>query len=552
MNGPVVSIRDLSVTIDGARAVYNLSLDLDPNQRLAVLGESGAGKSTLMLAVAGLLPPHAQVTGSITVNGTEVLGAAAADRDRLLGPILGVALQGAPANPVMRIRRHLAEVLRHPAAPSGPVPVDDRIDALACEVGLDSSLLDRYPHQLSGGQRQRAALAAALALEPSVLLLDEPTAGLDPAARRDVVGHLAAVAEDRKVAVLAVTHDIEVAQGLASDCAVMYAGQLFEVGSLVDVVADPLHPYTWALARATPALATTQELRPIRGLPPDATARPNGCPFHPRCTQADDRCATDEVVLASVPGRQVACHHGGRRSVLEATGLTVTFGGRRDPVVALDNVDLQVRHGEAVGVVGPSGSGKSTLARSLAGLLRPSAGEVAIHATAAGDNLEPATAISLVLQDPRDAVSPRFSVAETVAEPLVLAGVRPRRHEELVAQALRDVGLRPEPALLARRAHDCSGGQLQRISLARALVERPRILIADEPTSMLDPSEQARLLVTLRERQVETGLAFVVVSHDLALVARITDRLFVLDAGRVVRTGPTPVVVAAAQASPAT
>jgi peptide/nickel transport system ATP-binding protein len=296
-------------------------------------------------------------------------------------------------------------------------------------------------------------------------------------------------------------------------------------------------------------MTTTKDLRPIRGRAPDPREVPPGCPYHPRCTQAESICSEAHPELAVSRERRVLCHFGGLKTLLSAHDLKKTFGrGRGKGVPALAGVSLQVREGETVGVVGPSGSGKSTLARILAGHLAPDTGEVILEGEVLPTSWKSSERgrrrrVQLVMQDPADALSPRLTVEELVQEPLDIAREPvPEERRSAVAEVLERVGLPATGTFLAARTHELSGGQLQRIALARALVTRPKLLVADEPTAMLDASEQARLLVVLRELQVEMGLGLVFISHDLAVVRKVTDRIIVLDSGRVTEEGASGVL----------
>ncbi|MDQ3502582.1 MAG: ABC transporter ATP-binding protein [Actinomycetota bacterium] len=540
--GPVLDVRDLSVCFGGeVAALGGVSFELDRGESLAVVGETGSGKSTLALCLAGLVqPPDAR--GSVRVAGQELIGADAETLRSLRYSTVALALQGAPFHPVMSVLDQVAEPLRkHRGIARGPAR--ERARELAAEVLLDPALLDRFPHQLSGGERRRATLAMVLALDPELVVLDEPTAGLDPASRHELVERMGALASDRGFALVVISHDLPDTARLADRCLVLYAGQTMELGSTKAILTEPTHPYTWALVGAFPVLSTTKDLRPIRGRPPDARAVPRGCPYHPRCTQAEDLCASDAPPLVTARNRQVLCHFGGLKTLLSVKGVEKSFASRSGQVAALRGVSLELREGESLGVIGASGSGKSTLARILSGHLAPDAGEVFVEGEPLstswrGTARERRRRVQLVQQDPWDALSPRLTVAELVREPLDILGTedRPAR-EAAVAEALDSVGLPCTGGFLTARSHELSGGQLQRISLARALIARPKLLIADEPTSMLDASEQARLLVVLRERQVEMGLGLVLVSHDVAAVRKVTDRIVILDAGQVVEQG---------------
>lgn len=528
-------------------ALRGVTFSLERGESLAIVGESGSGKSTLALALAGLVqPPEAR--GSVRIEGVELLGASDETLRAVRWAKVALALQGSPFNPVVAVGEQVAEPLRDRLR-MGAREARSRAATLAAEVLLDPALLDRYPHQLSGGQRRRAALAMVLALDPALIVLDEPTAGLDPATRHDLVRRIVDLAEEKGFGLVVISHDLPDAASMAKRTMVLYAGEVMEEGATGPVVFEPSHPYSWALVGAYPVMTTTKDLRPIRGRPPDPRAVPPGCPYHPRCTQAEPVCAEERPVFVRTPDRAVLCHFGGLKTLLAAHRVSKSFGRGRDAVQALDGVSLTLREGESVGIVGPSGSGKSTLARILSGHLALDAGLVELlgeplPASWRGADRLRRRRIQLLMQDPADALSPRLTVEELVGEPIDVVKADDRERRGAVAEALESVGLPPSGTFLQARTHQLSGGQLQRIALARALVARPKVLVADEPTAMLDASEQARLLVVLRERQIEMGLGLIFVSHDLASVRKVTDRMVVLDAGRVVESGPSSEVSA--------
>jgi len=545
-DGPLVQVSDLAVRFGGeVDALRGVSFSLERGESLAIVGESGSGKSTLALCLSGLVqPPEAR--GSVRVDGAEMLGASEEALRSVRWATVALALQGSPFNPVVTLGDQVGEPLRDRLG-VGAGEARRRSDELAREVLLDPALLDRYPHEVSGGQRRRAALAMVLALDPALVVLDEPTAGLDPATRHELVRRIAGLAERRGFALVVISHDLPGATSMAARTMVLYAGEVMEEGSTSRIIAEPAHPYSWALVNAYPVMTTTKDLRPIRGRPPDPRAVPPGCPFNPRCTQAEDICQT-RPELAVSRDRRVLCHFGGLKTLLSAADVTKSFGRGRHAVPALAGVSISVREGESVGIVGPSGSGKSTLARILTGHLALDSGVVvlegdALPASWRGDDRLRRRRVQLVMQDPADALSPRLTVEELVREPLdVAGGVDGAARDQAVKEALESVGLPGRGTFMQSRAHELSGGQLQRIALARALVSGPKLLVADEPTAMLDASEQARLLVVLRERQVEMGLGLVIISHDVAVVRKVTDRIVVMDQGLVVEEGPSAIV----------
>lgn len=557
MTSPLLEVSDLRVSFGDVEALRGVSFTLDRGESLAIVGESGAGKSSLAQSLVGLLAPP-QVTGSVELDGAQVVGADAAALRALRWAKVAIGLQGAPLHPLVTIGSQVAEPLRDRGGLSRSRAAE-RARELAGEVGLEIELLGRFPHQLSGGERRLATLAMVLALDPELVILDEPVAGLDPVTRARLLERVGGLARDRGFALITISHDLPAALSCSERVIVLYAGEAVEAGASRAVIERPAHPYTWALVGAYPVIGTTKDLHPIRGRSPDPRAIPGGCAFHPRCTQAQAVCGSEHPSLQGSRGRLVACLFGGVRELLRAERLSKAYRSASGAVEALREVSLLVMHGEAVGVIGRSGSGKSTLARILAGHLAPDDGTVRlgderVTSSWRGDSRAVRREVQLVMQDPWDALSPRLSVAQLVGEPLDLGPSRSRGGDQAagaVGRMLEAVGLPGSGGFLDSRVHELSGGELQRIALARALIAGPTVLIADEPTSMLDASEQARLLVTLRDLQVEMGLGLVLISHDVATVRKVTDRVVVLDAGRVVEDGPTDVVCSAPRSAAA-
>jgi peptide/nickel transport system ATP-binding protein len=546
-SAPLLEVTDLGVRYgDDVDALRGVSFSLERGESLAIVGESGSGKSTLALCLVGLVQaPEAR--GSVRVEGVELLGASEDELRAVRWAKVALALQGSPFNPVMTIGDQVAEPLRDRLG-MGRGEANKRAGELAQEVLLDPELLDRYPHEVSGGQRRRATLAMVMALNPPLVVLDEPTAGLDPGTRHELLQRIVRLSEARGFALIVISHDLPDAASLATRTMVFYAGEVMEEGATARVIGEPAHPYSWGLINAYPVMTTTKDLRPIRGRPPDPRAVPPGCPYNPRCTQAESICSEQHPELVVSRERRVLCHFGGLKTLLSARGVSKSFGRGRKAVPALVGVSFTLREGESVGIVGPSGSGKSTLARIVSGHLPMDSGEIVLEGNALptswkGDDRLRRRRIQLVMQDPADALSPRLTVEQLVREPLDIAKIGDDgARKAAVSEALESVGLPGSGTFLEVRTHELSGGQLQRIALARALVSGPKLLVADEPTAMLDASEQARLLVVLRERQVEMGLGLIFISHDIAVVRKVTDRIVVLSEGRVVEEGPSSVV----------
>ena len=563
MSPPALAVRGLTVDYptgtELVHAVRGIDLELAPGGSLGVIGESGSGKTSLALSCLMLLPEGTRVGGSVTVFGQELVGASPKTLRAVRWRTVACALQspGRGLNPVRKVGSQIRETMRLRGG-LGRQAARRRAAELAEQVELEPSLLEGYAHQMSGGQVQRAMLALALSCDPRVLILDEPTAGLDATTKHELLGTLKRLQSDRDLAVLFVSHDIPFVARFSDDLAVLYAGMVMEHGPVGAVLAEPLHPYTRDLLGALPTMTTQKDLRGIRGDAPDPSEPPSGCPYHPRCTQALEECATWAPERLPIAGRDVVCVREGIITRLAASGLHKSFRpSRHRRVEALRDVAVTVRAGEAVGVVGESGSGKTTLARVLLGLLPPDQGTVSWEGrdTArfdAGDWREFRRSTAIVYQDPYEAVSHRLTVAQATREPLDVqrlgsSSERGQRVRELLAR----VGLPTTDRFLRRRTHELSGGQLQRLAIARALILSPRLLIADEPTSMLDASEQAKVLALLKDLQVERGMSMAFVSHDLALVRKVVDRLLVLHAGRAVEEGPGHRVVAAPESAEA-
>lgn len=551
-----LEVRDLAVTYHGPPPVYALdrvSFDLPPGESLGVLGESGSGKSTLARAVLGLAD-EAEVTGRAVHDGTVLTDLDEEGwRGHRWGRVALVFQSTTALNPVLTVGAQLAETVIEGEGASkreARAAVADMVEL----VGLDLDVIDRHPAELSGGRRRLALLAMALMRDPDLLVLDEPTAGLDPLTREHVLGLLAERRADPGRSLLVLTHDVDSLRVLADRVAVLYRGQLAELGPADRVLGDPRHPYTWGLLNAHPRLGNLKDLRGIRGLPPDTTVEVEGCAFVDRCTQAIDDCraARPPLVEVSLNGRVgddraaglVACVRGGIVAAIRGSGLRKTYVSgsalRRRRTVAVDGVDVEVREGEVVGLVGPNGAGKSTVGKLLLRLVEADEGAVEIDEgdllSLDGSTLKAARArLQMLFQDPFEALSPRLRIGECVREPLDVqeVGDAPGR-DAAVRSALDSVRLPSDDAFLARRTHELSGGQLQRVALARALVLEPKVLVADEPFEGLDPSEQAKMIQLLKSLQVERGMAMILVSHDLAVVLRVADRVLVLDRGRVV------------------
>lgn len=575
---PVAQVRGLRVEMpQGGDIVDEVSFDLMPGEVIGLVGESGSGKTTVGMALLGYARGGARITaGSVVIAGK---GGAAVDvlalDDAGLRANRGLTVAYVPQdpasalNPALRVGFQIGEaILAHePACPAAQVQA--RVCAILREVGLPDSaaFLARYPHQMSGGQQQRIGIAMAFVLKPKVIVLDEPTTGLDVTTQNRVLEIIRKLCRDHGVGALHVTHDLSVIATLADRIMVMYSGRVVEFGSVEEVFNTPNHPYTQALLSAVPELGHRTQLRVIAGHPARPGERPQGCFFAPRCGIAQPDC------LAALPpmtgpegGHQTRCLRAGIHAteepekmpdpaasiapvVFAAQGLSFAYSRN---VKVLHDVSFAVRQGECVALVGESGSGKSTLSRSLIGLLPAQRDTIlyqgrALAPLAQHRSLEERRAIQYVFQSPHNSLNPRKTVAQILG--LVFDCFNPRdaqARQRASLEALRQVGL-PAGAM-ALYPDQMSGGERQRVAIARALMSTPQVLICDEVTSALDVSVQAAIINLLKDLQQERGLTLLFVTHDLALVRNIADRVLVLDHGHVAELGPVGQVIDQPQA----
>ncbi|QES40212.1 dipeptide ABC transporter ATP-binding protein [Streptomyces venezuelae] len=589
---PLLSIEDLHVDIASrertVHALDGVSLSLAPGEALGIVGESGCGKTMTALGVLGLLPPGGEITaGRVLFDGQDLAAAPAPVLQDVRGNTIGMVFQDplTSLNPTMTIGAQVAEPLLLHRPGIGRKEAWARAQEMLRLVGMPqpAERMKAYPHQLSGGMRQRVAIAMALVCEPKLLIADEPTTALDVTTQHQILELVDDLRARLGMAMILVTHDLGVIANRVDRVAVMYAGKVAEQADVRSLFARPRHRYTEALFAALPERAADRgtELHTIPGLPPNLSARPTGCRFAPRCTFATDECRTTEPPLADDETRgaehRFACFHpvpsaaasedevvvpapvpaaGAPGDVLlELDSLVKEFplkGGAfsrsRGTVSAVGGVSLTIRKGETFGMVGESGCGKTTLGRIVAGLEEPTGGAVRFEGAdptrmSRAERRAHRRRVQLMFQDSTAAMDPRMRVGETLREPLVIQGVGGRTEQEkLVAELLDAVGL-PRGAV-HRYPHEFSGGQRQRLGLARALTLSPDLVVADEPVSALDVSVQAQILNLMRELQRERGLTYLFISHDLAVVRHLADTVGVMYLGKLVESGPAEQVYA--------
>jgi peptide/nickel transport system ATP-binding protein len=568
-DGVRLDVRGLEVRLGraGPDVVSDVSFTVQAGQVLGLVGESGSGKTTVVLALLGHARRGLRISsGAVRVDGVDLLRLPASQLRAVRGARVAYVPQdpSAALNPALRVGTQLREAIRvHPGAVEDP---DGRIREVLREARLDATpeLLRRYPHQLSGGQQQRVGLAMAFACRPSLIVLDEPTTGLDVSTQRHVLDTIRSMCAAYGVAAVYVSHDLAVVGGLVSDVAVMYSGRIIEIGPTGRVFGDPLHPYSRGLLSAVPSPVQATRLTGIDGQPPRPGRRPAGCAFAPRCGFAIPDCRSQQPEPVLIDSRDVRCLRVAQ--VREATASTaaalsraatgaaaapvlsvrdVSAGYGRRPV--LTGVDLDVPAESCVAVVGESGSGKTTLARCIVGLHRNWTGDISFEGaplkTSAIDRpRQVLRRVQYVFQNPYTSLNPRKTIGQIVAQPLeqyLRLGYRER--SQRAARALADVSLGGD--FLSRYPDQLSGGERQRVAIARALVAEPDLLVCDEVTSALDVSVQAVIVELLRSLQAERRIAMIFITHNLALVRSIAQSVVVLRDGAVVESGPVEQVL---------
>jgi peptide/nickel transport system ATP-binding protein len=586
---PVLQITDLSthiqLTKSVVQAVGNVDLSIEPGETLGLVGESGCGKSMTGLSIMGLLPPGGSiVSGSITLDGRELVGLSDAEMRTIRGNEIAMIFQDplTSLDPTKTIGYQVAEPVRLHTGASKTAATARATEVLSM-VGLPrpAERLGDYPHQLSGGLRQRVMIAMALSCEPKLLIADEPTTALDVTIQAQILALLHSLKDRLGMAMLLITHDMGVIAGHADRVQVMYAGRMVEATQTPALFRHMRHPYTRALLASIPRLSqdSTRRLLTIGGLPPDLSSPPPGCRFAPRCSRASDKCVSQEPPLGGETlAHLFACWHpvdgpagpasqngalavagrpdgpdeaatGPRPPLLEIRDLVkefpVTAGAilqrKVAAVHAVSNVSFTVTAGGTFGLVGESGCGKTTIGRVVVALERPNSGTVLLDGRSVfglGHNelRRQRRDLQLMFQDPYSSLDPRMRVGSIIREPLSIQRVGSRQQQQQrVFELLDEVGL-PRNAV-ERYPHEFSGGQRQRIGLARALTLSPRLIVADEPVSALDVSIRAQVLNLMKRLQADHGLTYIVISHDLAVVKYMADRIGVMYLGKLVELG---------------
>jgi peptide/nickel transport system ATP-binding protein len=598
---PVIEVRGLStrirLTSSVVRPVENVDLQIGAGETLGLVGESGCGKTMTGLSIMGLLPPGGWIAGgSVKLGDRELVGLSRDEIRRIRGNDIAMIFQDplTSLDPTKTIGYQVAEPVRLHRHASRVAALERAAEVLSL-VGLPRhrQWMNDYPHQLSGGMRQRVMIAMALACEPRLLIADEPTTALDVTIQAQILTLLRDLRERLGMAMLLITHDMGVIAGHADRVCVMYAGKVVETAEVGSVFSGVRHPYTQGLLASIPRLSqdNSKPMHVIGGQPPDLAHPPAGCRFAPRCTRATAECQTEEPPLARDPADArgealFACWHpvdgplavadarlevteriaeppgaagapvapgpgvgGGGEPLLELRNLVkeypVTTGAvlqrRVAAVHAVSGVSFTVPTGTTFGLVGESGCGKTTIGKMIVALEKPDSGSITlagldVSKLRGGELRRRRADLQLIFQDPLASLDPRMRVGSIIAEPLAIQRAADRKtRRDRVRELLAEVGL-PGSAM-ERYPHEFSGGQRQRIGLARALTLNPRLIVADEPVSALDVSIRAQVLNLMKRLQASHGLTYVVISHDLAVVKYLADRIGVMYLGKLVELG---------------
>ncbi|KLN90389.1 oligopeptide transport ATP-binding protein OppD [Bifidobacterium bifidum] len=591
---PIMQVRDLHVSFATeagvCRAVRGVNFDLWRGRTLGIVGESGSGKSVTALSLIGLLDDNAKVTGSIIMNGEELIGKTDEEMSEIRGERIAMVFQDplSALTPMFTIGDQIAEglITHHPDM--SKQQIHDRCVELLELVGIPQpeERLSSFPHQFSGGMRQRVMIAIAIANNPDVIIADEPTTALDVTIQAQILDVLAKAQKETGVAVVLITHDLGVVAGAADDILVMYAGRPVERASIDDVFQHPSMPYTMGLLGAVPKphIAASQRLVPIQGNPPSLVDIPKGCPFSPRCPLATPECSLSEPNLEVVDansGHLASCRRlqeiidknmkytdvfpvpdllpadwadvprDQRPVTLEVDHLVkhfpLTGGGmfRRTigQVAAVDDVTFKIRQGETLALVGESGSGKSTTLMEIMNLMKPEDGRIVVLGHDLAELKKKAERkalrkdLQIIFQDPMSSLDPRMPIYDVLAEPLKVHKWSKEKINRRIGELMELVGLNPD--YVDRFPAQFSGGQRQRISIARALATDPKVLLLDEPIASLDVSIQAGIINLLEDLQAKLKISYLFVAHDLAVIRHISDRVAVMYLGQVVELGET-------------
>jgi peptide/nickel transport system ATP-binding protein len=520
-------------------ALEDISLEIKNGECVAVIGESGSGKSTLSLASMKLLAPNAQMSGQILLDDLDITDLTDKEMESVRWNKISIVFQnyGEVFNPVQRIIDQVAEpLIKNGETRSAALNISKKmLDYLKIKPGRDIL----FPHQISAGERQRVLMAMALITDPDILVLDEPVASVD-AVTKSYLSKVIKEQVDANKAVLLITHNLSFAHLCSDRISVLYSGKILELMPSQKLLDTPRHPYTRALVRSFPLMERAKDLAGVRGAPPSKIRSISGCIFRQRCTQSIGVCSLKQPQAMPREGTNgdegyIVCHRGGIATMLCTKNISKSY----KDIQVLKDISLTLDEGEILALVGETGSGKTTLAYLIAGTIKPDRGEIIFRGREVRniDNKEFFRTVGIIYQSPGDSISHRFTVFEAIAEPLRIHGLFDDSSVMRIKNALIEVQLPDEDYFIQKYPHELSGGELQRVAIARALILEPDLLIADEATSFLDPSVQAKILKLLLDLQNERGISMLFVIHDIGVARKVSDRIAVLHEGMIVEEG---------------
>ena len=548
MNKNILEIENLSIKYHGSntKAVNYFNMTVGKGETIGIVGESGSGKSSIANAIMGLLHDKAEIQGYMKFNGENFLWNEKNHWEKVRWNKISLVFQNSinVLNPMMKIIRQVSEpITRH--LKYSKENARNRASILLEEVGLDKLWWEAYPNQLSGGMRQKVLIAMALACKPELLIVDEPTMSLDPQSKKQITELLKNLQEQYNFGLIVISHEMNIIKELCSNIHVLYKGYHLEHGKTFEVFENPKHPYSKGLIGASWEL---DSYRDIWGIPSSLREKKgNGCPFYKRCFQARESCQNFiPNPLDIKKGHVVSCCRGGISTLLNVENVSKKYFIGKTVVPAVSKVSFDVKEGEVLTVIGVSGSGKSTLASLISGFEEKDEGSIKFknREIAPYNIMRNENGIQLVVQDPSSAMNPDWTVLEVLYEPIKWnLKLCDKKSSKLIRRILENVELPTKDSFLGSKVGILSGGEKQRIAIGRALIMNPKLLIADEVTAMLDPSNAANLVNMLKDMQNRFGFSMIYITHDLYLARKISDRTILLDKGKIEYYGPSAGII---------
>ena len=522
----MIKIDKLKVEYPQEFSLDPISMNIEKGEIISLVGESGSGKTTFGKAVVGIIENNAQVSGEVLIDNINIGKISQKELKQMQMKDFSICFQNSQEllNPLLTVGEQLFEVFKKEY---GKNDIKAEILKLLKKVGLKEDILHKYPYELSGGMIQKILVITSLCLKPKFVVLDEPTSSLDEESKEQVIKLIKNINREYHTSFLIITHDLILAKKLSNRIAIIYGGKIVEVGDSRKILETPMHPYTRGL------INSSMELNPYKDIwgIPNGESGDNaiGCPFFSRCNQRLESCRETIPSLKNLSkdkNRLIACNRGGIVQFIKGNKITKSYNGKN----IIRNIDIQLMAGETISLIGESGIGKTTLLKVIGGFLDPDYGEILFEGKKADFKKlhKSKHGLQVIFQDPTTSINPNMKIIDAVSEPLRLSSKQTNCEEE-VKKVLKDVGLPQDEIFLNKRVKDLSGGQKQRVSIARALIMEPKVLLADEPTSMLDVSSKANLLRLLKGIQNSKGFSMIIVTHDLTSAVKISDRIYLLE-----------------------